>query len=302
MGLISGVVRDANGNPVAGKLVRAYRRDTGTLLGWTQTSTGSDPVDPHAASVSSLLHFDGSDGSTVFADETGKVWSANGNAKISTALSKFGGASAYFDGNGDYLATPESSGFGFEAGDFTVEAWICPVGILGSDRGILDFRYSGSGAGGTLFLDNSQGGRLAFWNNTAKFGAVGSVPALNQWVHVALSLSEGVLRGFLNGVQQWSASHGKNLGAKSVLGIGGSAGVGLLGTSPFHGYVDEVRITKGLARYTENFTPPIVPFTLTAVSLALGAYQINTGSYSGVCNIVALDDNLPDLILRTTPV
>jgi hypothetical protein len=83
--------------------------------------------DPDFANVSLLLHMDGSNGSTTFPDSSsnGLTVTRYGNAQISTAQSKFGGASAYFDGAGDYLELPNpNTAIGAVAGDFTIECWV----------------------------------------------------------------------------------------------------------------------------------------------------------------------------------
>ena len=71
------------------------------------------------AYTKSLLHFDGTDASTTFTDESGKTWTAHGNAQIDTAQSVFGGASGYFDGSGDYITTPDRADFDFDGQQFT---------------------------------------------------------------------------------------------------------------------------------------------------------------------------------------
>lgn len=71
----------------------------------------------------SLLHMNGVDGSTTFTDESGKSWTAKGNAQIDTAGSRFGGASALFDGSGDYMELPDHEDFNVGSGDFTVDFW-----------------------------------------------------------------------------------------------------------------------------------------------------------------------------------
>jgi hypothetical protein len=82
--------------------------------------------DPYLSNVSLLLKMDGANNSTTFTDSslTPKAVFANGNAKISTAQSKFGGSSALLDGTGDYLSLAHNSGFSIESSDFTLEAWV----------------------------------------------------------------------------------------------------------------------------------------------------------------------------------
>src|SRR5690606_37647124 len=71
-----------------------------------------------------LMHMDGSDNGTTFTDECGKTVTAHGDVCTKTAEKKFGTASAYFDGNGDYLSVPASEDFNFGAGDFTIDLWV----------------------------------------------------------------------------------------------------------------------------------------------------------------------------------
>ena len=63
-----------------------------------------------------LLHMDGADTSTTFTDESGKTWTANGNAQIDTAQSVFGGASGLFDGTGDYLSASDHADWQLDGG------------------------------------------------------------------------------------------------------------------------------------------------------------------------------------------
>src|SRR3990167_7740340 len=82
------------------------------------SATEWDPDD-----TSLMLHMDGADASTTFTDETGKTVTANGNAQIDTAQSKFGGAAALFDGAGDYLTVSGSADWDLGTGDFTIDFW-----------------------------------------------------------------------------------------------------------------------------------------------------------------------------------
>ena len=96
-------------------------------MSWVITGSEKTPVDKQGIqNVSLLLHGNGTNGSTTITDSspTPKTVTAVGNAQISTAQSKFGGASIAFDGTGDYATVPSASAFDFGTADFTVEAWV----------------------------------------------------------------------------------------------------------------------------------------------------------------------------------
>lgn len=213
--------------------------------------------DANYASVSLLLHGDGTNGSTTFTDNspTPKTVSAGGNAKISTTQSKWGGSSIYFDGVGDYVTVATNAAFGFGTADFTIEAWIYIIGNQGADRAITDFRSSGDI--GTFFVSTVN--KLAFYYGSL-IGNTGTALTTSTWYHVALTRQSGVFLCYLDGVQEWTATVTADFGSTDPVGIGASVATSLVGTSPFYGYFDDVRITKGVARYTGNFTPPAAAF------------------------------------------
>src|SRR5690606_36671645 len=88
---------------------------------FTPTITPWSGVDMYTVS---MLHMDGVDGATTFIDETGKAWTTHGNAQIDTEQYQFNGASALFDGTGDYIRTPSHGNFNFGNGNFTIDAWV----------------------------------------------------------------------------------------------------------------------------------------------------------------------------------
>lgn len=227
-------------------------------------------------SVSLLLHGDGANNSTTITDNSPapKTVTAGGNAKISTAQSKWGGSSIYFDGAGDYVTVAANAAFGFGTDDFTTEAWIYIVGNQGADRAITDFRSSGSV--GTFYINTSN--KLAFYYGSV-LGGSGSALTTNTWYHVALTRQSGVFRCYLNGAQDWTATATADFGSSAPVGIGASVAASLVGTSPFYGYFDDVRITKGVARYTGSgsFTPPSDAFLDYAGEVS-GIIYDDTGS------------------------
>ena len=219
--------------------------------------TGSQPVpnDPNFAFNSLLLHGNGTNGSTVITDSSGspKTVTAVGNAQISTAQSKFGGASIEFDGTGDYALIPSNSAFQFGSGNFTIEAWIYPRSF--GDFDAIATNLQGNDTSWTFaFLSN---GVLRFQTNNIVLAATpSSIVTLNQWSHVAVTRASNNFTIFVNGTQQGAGTNSLILSQLANVTVGGD----IAQQTFFDGYIDDFRITKGVARYTANFTPPAAPF------------------------------------------
>jgi len=213
--------------------------------------------DPYFSNVSLLLHGNGTNGSTTIIDSspTPKTVTAVGNAQISTAQSKFGGASIAFDGNGDYLTVPYSEQFNYGISDFTIEAHIYATS-LSSFPNIYSQR-NGTGNGITFRITN--GGNLQFFYGDGAGAAAGATSiTLNTWNHVAITKSNNFVYLWLNGAQEATASNSVNLtNSTAQVNIGRYP---VIGQEYFFGYIDDLRITKGVARYTANFTPPDAQF------------------------------------------
>ena len=208
--------------------------------------------DPYSSNVSLLLHFNGSNNSQVFTDSSSNSSINNisfvGDAKISTDDYRFDNSSLYIDGVGDYLQVPANATlFGFGTGDFTVEAWIKIIAY-----GTYDTQLLTTTGGFTNFsFSVRNNGMLNFWNGTGStsFGVANTVPS-NQWTHVAFSRAIGTLRAYVNGNMIGSAAIATSLGNTLPVCIGATLNYPNSNTC----YIDELRVTKGIARYTtQNF-------------------------------------------------
>ena len=189
-----------------------------------------------------------------------------GNAQISTSVKKYGSGSMYFDGVSPYSYLKGnanlSQGVAFGTGDFTVECWVY-LTTTASDSVIIDTRPGANTANYFLFYLWTNGGAqqptIAWYSPTNyKLSTGGSVSA-NTWTHIAVTRSSGNIRSFKDGILQQTAADTityANPGAPYPY-IGAAYGVGV---DSFKGYVDGLRITKGNARYTANFTPSITAF------------------------------------------
>ena len=214
--------------------------------------------------VELLMHMDGANNSTLFTDNspTTKTISRVGLPVISTTQSKFGGASAKFNGSNSWLSVSNSSAFNLGSLDFTIEAWIRPNVITSDYGGIFSKRNSNDEQSFTFFLSGDRSGAVGFLLTTST-GAfkytLGSVPPVNQWSHVAAVRSGSMLRVYVNGV----GGTATNIGTVAILDTNIDASIGILSRHigyVFDGYIDELRVTKGIARYTSNFTVPTEAF------------------------------------------
>lgn len=238
---------------------------------------GAAPAgDPYFANVELLLHADGVNGATTFVDNsiTPKTVTAVGQAQLGTAQAKFGSASILFDGAGDAIDIASVSSFQFLqqlTESYTVEVFVRTTSLAGY-QALIQITDGGNGGGNisySMFIaDTAAGGMpyVYFTNNNLTLGSYVAGQAsvtVNAWQHVAhvynqpndthyiflggaLVTSKVTTAGW---VRTRTATQGPRTGAEI-----------LNATSPFVGNMDEVRITKGVARYTSAFTPPVAAF------------------------------------------
>ena len=229
-------------------------------------ATGTTVGEVHFPKVKLLLPFDGSNGATSTTDSsnTGNTITFNGNAQISTTQSKFGSSSAYFDGTGDYIDAGGSSLRSVcDSGDFALEFWFYQDSR--SSWASLITNYGTNSGGWAVYINNSSPNQVYWWHHngsgfiylTYSQGTQTTI-TLDTWHHLAITRSGNTWRLFLNGIQEDTITDSNNITASN-----GAVHSGLrLGTInagldyPLHGYIDDVRITNGDARYTSNFTPP----------------------------------------------
>lgn len=177
-----------------------------------------------------------------------------GNAQISTSVVKYGTGSLYFDGTGDGLVNVVTPNLIFGTADFTVEFWIYLAANLVSFAKIIQMGTTGD----AFTIETQSTTNLLTVTNFTSTVYFPSNTALtnNTWIHVAVTRSSGTIRLFQNGIQTGSSANTVNF---TCSGTGVYIGQSSLGTG-MNGYLDDLRITKGYARYTANFTPPSAAF------------------------------------------
>jgi hypothetical protein len=176
------------------------------------------------------------------------------NAQISTSVKKYGTGSLKFDGGGDYLASPNIPSLQLGSGDFTIEYWI-NYNSFSTYMTLLDTGgYTGSSS--VLFQTTITSGALVIYCAGVSI-TESSNPSLNTWYHYALVRSGSTATLYRNGTSVGSATSTSNITSANPFYVGGSVGGG---GYYLDGYMDDVRITKGYARYTANFSVPTAAF------------------------------------------
>ena len=180
-----------------------------------------------------------------------------GNAQISTTQSKFGGSSMAFDGTGDYLYGKNTRLMDIGSGDFTIEGWLYPT-TSGTTRAIVSqFNTNGTGPGWTSYLKTTNVIEFYGGSGTITVTGTGAVSA-NAWSHFAICRYGSTITIYVNGVAGGSGTNSSfSDDTTGPVEVGARGGAGAI---PYTGYIDDLRITKGIARYTSNFTPPTTAF------------------------------------------
>lgn len=186
-------------------------------------------------------------------DRVGKTVYAVGDAKLSTSVKKFGTASLALDGTGDYATVATQPDFNFGTADFTIELWAyrTATGVVYS---LIDLRPS-AGASPYPQISISSTGTVRY-----TVGGVTQIQSgtlvLNTWTHVAVVRQSGVTWLYVAGVKSATSYTDTNNYLQGAVTIGATFG----GSTPFAGYIDDLRISK-VARYTTSFTPPTIALT-----------------------------------------
>ena len=219
-----------------------------------------------------------------------KAITANGNAAASSTQSMFYGGSFYFDGTGDYLDTPDSADYTFGTGNFTCEMWVYPSNASDTDRFLGQINSGGNTTNMSFRMGRNSGTFICgVAEGSTDYTITGqSVPA-NKWTHLALVRDGNTLRAFQDGVQTGTVSFSGTVNDSS-----NKLAVGRLGESDgsyFTGYINDVRIYKGVAKYTSNFIPAstdpdIIPDSPSGVS-----YSSNVALVPSTDGAVAFDNN-----------
>ena len=264
----------------------------------TETIKTFHSTDSEYHNVQLLLHCEGTNNDTDMDDDSrvGHHFDFIGNSKLSSTQKKFGSTSLFTGtSDNDHVEVDSDDTNFLELGteDFTLEFWLYWDGVTGYQT-VFDNGYgSGSTAGSWMIQTDNNNGRMKWYQNGGALVTEGSDPANTTWLHYAIVRSSGTLKIYRNGIQTATASTTNPYFTPDKLSIGARND----GSYPFDGYIDELRITKGVARYSgsdtssTNFTVPTEAFSgealksttvVTGVSGAgsLTDVQANSGKWN----------------------
>ena len=199
-------------------------------------------------------------GFDVLTARTAKAITFNGNAQLATDVKKFGTASLELDGTNDSISVPSTGDFGFGTDqDFTIEFFVNSNQSGLSSATLIDFRDNGTDAEGISLAFRAAGEIDMRVGTTTAITGSGAGIATATWYHVALAREGTNTRLFVDGTQRGiKTSDTTDYGASKGVVIGADFD----GTSnSLAGYIDELRIEKGVAKYTAAFTAPTAALT-----------------------------------------
>lgn len=204
-----------------------------------------------------LLHMEGSNGGVTFTDDNSggspHTWTP-ASATTSTVAFEFGASSMLSAVGG--VSTPDSTDFTLGSGDWTVDFWLNrngnsgTMGLFGQGNSTLTSSSIAAGftAGNILVLSYNSGSTVVF--NTAITGST--------WTHIAIVNHAGVITAYINGVAE--ATTGASSSFSDLASAWWVGARGDFSGAKHSGYIDEFRLSVGVARWTANFTPPTSPY------------------------------------------
>lgn len=241
----------------------SWYNSSGTLLGYmtdfrvvkgtaVYTANFTPPTAPLTAITNTSLLLSGTNAG-IYDNAIKNDLRTVGDAQVSTSVVKYGTGSMYFDGTGDWLTLPDTPNLQLSQTNFTIECWV----YLNAVGSATSFVSKGGAATGWSIGTNSSN-QVVFTYGSSTITSTGTL-SVSTWYFVTV-VREGTgtnqTKIYINGTNDGVGTVASFFTQLTIMYIGASR----TGTTPLNGYIDDLRITKGVARYTANFTPPTQAF------------------------------------------
>ncbi len=275
-------------------MLHADGSDQGTTFTDSETTpktvTNTETYDSY---TKLMLHMEGN-GASFTDSATSKTVTANGSATQTTAQYEFGSKSAVFNGTTDYLSLADSDDWNFGSGDFTIDFWVYMNSLSGqqsyfaqsdgTDPNTGLFVTFNSGVPNTIYVQAGSGASGNVWFN------VHTALTVAAWHHIAVVRSGSTIYLFIDGISQTPntiTAFGTIPNSTATAKIGTHSGSNQL----LNGYLDEYRVSKGLARWTSNFTVPPYPYGQVYTSTSQKEFGTASGYFGGSGSYLSLADS-----------
>jgi hypothetical protein len=192
----------------------------------------------------------------------GHTFTLGSGAKLSTTQQKFGATSLVLNGTSDFLTVGSNADFNYGTGDFTIEGWFYPNALSGT-QALFDQRTAATEV--AIMMDVNTSGVVRLYVNGSYVLSSNTTISAGAWTHIAIARSAAVTSMWVGGTLQSTTYADTNNYPTRPVAIGAYYG----GATFFNGYIDEVRISKGIARYTTTFTPATAAFAWTTGTVLL---------------------------------
>lgn len=273
-------------NPVGGLdvntklLLHCNGVDGSTVFTDSETTPKTVTVGGFDSYTKTASHFDGANNQTSYTDPIAGAYTFVSGSKLSTAQFKFGTASLLLNGTSDYVLLPDSVDWDFGTGNFTIDFWV-RFNSVSQINGIMSQYVDGQNFWGINW--NNAENTLQLYNYTisANYGCTVSwTPSVNTWYHVAFVYDgSAAYKVFIDGVSQ-TIIYNYGVGGWTTLASYLYIGFYVDNARYLNGWLDEVRISKGIARWTTNFTPPTKSYS----PIQIDTVQSKFGGASGLFN------------------
>jgi hypothetical protein len=252
----SAVTVTVGGMPDGTRSLPGYITDARISKGTAQYTSAFTPNTTPLTATTSTVLLTNTTNPAIFDNSMLNNLETVGNAAVSTSVKKYGAASMVFDGTGDYLKTVDNPSLDMGSGNFTIEGWV----YITSSGASQTFIAKGTGAdnqasyhivfNGTNWLYYLSGNGST-WSIAS--GVVMGAGSVNNWQHLALVRNGSTFTPYVNGTAGTTTTSSTALfDSNKPFTVGADDAA----TQLLTGYIDDLRVTKGVARYTTTFTVP----------------------------------------------